>query len=436
MTGTASSGLANARLILCLTFLSAAVFFASCGHKNGDSSQDGFDAGSDGNNDDGTDSDEDDAGSDTDTGTFITDAGPWDWEDQPDGEDCGPGCAQLTFGTEFRFREWDIWDKQLVFSSVSREKDRAIYVVNWAERKQLKVPNVHPQHPIETFASAAFSPAISRETVIYVLSIYDSIPRRHELVRLDLKNRIQEVFWSRRNPNDSDSTLYELPDELDVFNLRLVSRAACGNPQVRNLCAFEFPVSASGAQTLIDHDYYGKYNTLWEDRLVFLDIRDDVWNINSYDFTKREFIPVTNDSEIQHLPRVQGNRVAYLDFRLSEGGPVGSWAGVVVFVKDLTTGQTVQVNQPGAVVGYPDIFGETVVWQDYRHCDDPYDKEDFENVEIYGYNLKTNKEFRVTNLPGRPKQTPRIWGDKVFVDMHKKDGGNAIYMFDLPAGQK
>jgi len=35
------------------------------------------------------------------------------------------------------------------------------------------------------------------------------------------------------------------------------------------------------------------------------------------------------------------------------------------------------------------------------------------------------------NLTNRPKTMPRIWGDKIFVDM-SKNGGNAIYMFELP----
>ena len=34
------------------------------------------------------------------------------------------------------------------------------------------------------------------------------------------------------------------------------------------------------------------------------------------------------------------------------------------------------------------------------------------------------------SIPGRPKTMPRIWGDKVFVDMEKGDG-SGIFMFDL-----
>ena len=53
-------------------------------------------------------------------------------------------------------------------------------------------------------------------------------------------------------------------------------------------------------------------------------------------------------------------------------------------------------------------------------------------MEIYGYDVATETEARITELPGRPKAHPRIWGDRVFVDMQTLAGGNAIFMFDLP----
>ena len=60
----------------------------------------------------------------------------------------------------------------------------------------------------------------------------------------------------------------------------------------------------------------------------------------------------------------------------------------------------------------------------------------FTAAEIWGYNLTTETEFQVTNLPGRIKQTPRIWEDKVFVHMSIASGGDGIFVFDLPDGAK
>lgn len=50
--------------------------------------------------------------------------------------------------------------------------------------------------------------------------------------------------------------------------------------------------------------------------------------------------------------------------------------------------------------------------------------------EIWGHDLVSGVDFQITNLPGRAKTTPRIWGDKVYVHMCTTTGG---YMFDIPA---
>ncbi|MFO8070654.1 MAG: hypothetical protein R6V85_02155, partial [Polyangia bacterium] len=82
---------------------------------------------------------------------------------------------------------------------------------------------------------------------------------------------------------------------------------------------------------------------------------------------------------------------------------------------------------------YPDVHGENIIWLDYRACDNPNNVNNFSCAEIWGYNLSTEQEFQVTDLPGRAKQTPRVWGDKVYVHMMKEDPSeDAIYRFDLP----
>ena len=84
----------------------------------------------------------------------------------------------------------------------------------------------------------------------------------------------------------------------------------------------------------------------------------------------------------------------------------------------------------------PDIYDNIIIWADYRDSANPNDVDSFSGVQIWGYNIDTATEFQITNIPDRPKTMPRIWGDKVFVDMQKTTGGSAIYMFPLPDGAK
>jgi beta propeller repeat protein len=103
------------------------------------------------------------------------------------------------------------------------------------------------------------------------------------------------------------------------------------------------------------------------------------------------------------------------------------------FLKDLSTGETTQITSGETLAANPDIHDDIVVWMDYRACDNPNNKNDHQNIEIWGYDLSTETEFQITDLPGWPKGFPRIWKDKVYVHMFRELAkGDAIYEFDLP----
>ena len=175
-----------------------------------------------------------------------------------------------------------------------------------------------------------------------------------------------------------------------------------------------------------------RYSAIWGNNLVCTDTTDTPDDITAYDLDTKQPFPVTDDNDYQIFPRIHGDRVVWQDFRLGEGEPTGSWEHCAIFMNDLSSDEVTQVTDGAAIAAYPDVHGDVVVWQDYRHCDDPQDKSDFDNVEIYGYNLANEIEARITDLPGRPKVHPRVWGDRVFVDMQTLEAGNAIFVFDLP----
>jgi beta propeller repeat protein len=80
---------------------------------------------------------------------------------------------------------------------------------------------------------------------------------------------------------------------------------------------------------------------------------------------------------------------------------------------------------------FPDIFGNLVVWEDWRNADDPHDINAFGmNVDIYMLDLETRVEQQVTSLPG-PERNPRIWGHRVFFVAQDLIGQDAVFMVDL-----
>jgi Tol biopolymer transport system component len=201
------------------------------------------------------------------------------------------------------------------------------------------------------------------------------------------------------------------------------------------LCTFD--METPGTYQEIAPHQYGDYNSMWGDVVVWTTGLADNSDIRGYDFSTGAFIEITDDTTSQLDPRIHGTRVVYMDLKLGTSGPMGDWNHAAIFMHDLATHETTQITSGEWIAAEPDIHENIVVWADSRACANPNDKNDFANVEIWGYNLDTGTEFQITNLPGRPKAMPRIWGDKVFVHMYKTTPGqNAIYMFDLPPAAK
>ncbi|MFO8070636.1 MAG: hypothetical protein R6V85_02065 [Polyangia bacterium] len=377
----------------------------------------------DGGPDSGGDMDSD---IDTGTGTYKTDAGPWDWEDLPPGEDCGPGCEQIAITEHIEPREWDVWDDHLVFMELSTKR---IQVIDTEEKKGLSIPDVYPDHPIIPGQNGTHSPVIFDSSVVYYLWILETGFERISYVHTDLQNFTQEIIWETDESPEGPSWI----PEFDVYDSRIASDSggSCGGASsVLAACLREQPWPSEG-EPLNDCSFG---ISVWGNRIVCIDTTSPPDDITAYDLDTKQPFPITDDDEYQIFPRIHEDLVVWQDFRLGAGEPTGSWEHCAIFVKDLGTGDTTQITDGAAIAAYPDVHGDVVVWQDYRHCDDPQDKNDFDNVEIYGYNLATETEARITSLPGRPKVHPRVWGDRVFVDMQTLEGGNAIFVFDLPDG--
>ncbi len=72
----------------------------------------------------------------------------------------------------------------------------------------------------------------------------------------------------------------------------------------------------------------------------------------------------------------------------------------------------------------PAIYGDIVVWRDYRNV----------NGDIYGYNLKTKQEFQITTDPAEQYDSV-IYGDIVVWYDHR-NGNTDIYGYNLKTKQE
>jgi beta propeller repeat protein len=248
------------------------------------------------------------------------------------------------------------------------------------------------------------------------------IPGAISFVHADFSKKEQTVIWEGEQGSSGPAWV----PYFDAYDQRLVSEGGYDCPSGK--CFRQSPWTANAVD--VYNCTFGL--SIWGDRLVCMTQNNPPDDILAYDLTTMQTFPVTDDDDYQIWPRIHEDRVVWQDFRLGSGEPAGSWEHSAIFTKDLSTGDVRQITDGTAIASYPDVHGDRIVWTDYRHCNDPQNVNEFSNVEVYGYNISTQTEFRVTNLPGRAKSLPRIWGERVFVTMMTLDGGSGIYMFDLP----
>lgn len=213
----------------------------------------------------------------------------------------------------------------------------------------------------------------------------------------------------------------------DAYGSRIVAAGGCGSYEHRELCLFD--AGSPGEASVVIAEQYGLENSMWGDIVVW---QTGTWDIQAWDFLRGELIRITDDEPDQCGPRIQDGRVVYQDLSLGTSSCFGNWANAAVIVYEMETGARVRLTNGEWIAAIPDVFGDIVIWADYRNCSNPNNKDSFYDVEIWGHDMVSGVDFQITDLPGRAKTTPRIWGDKVYTHMYTTTGGSAIYMFDVP----
>ena len=119
-----------------------------------------------------------------------------------------------------------------------------------------------------------------------------------------------------------------------------------------------------------------------------------------------------DNSAVGH-PAVSGDTAVWVDYAVP--------GGYALMGQHLPTRETFVIAQPGLSLNYPDIDGRYVVWSDGRNSEDVLD------LDIWGYDLLTGKEFPIYEGPGDqkfpsisgnlvvwqsyiPGETARVWG--------------------------
>jgi beta propeller repeat protein len=208
---------------------------------------------------------------------------------------------------------------------------------------------------------------------------------------------------------------------------------------------------------------------IYEDKIVYIDNRSGNDDVYLYNLTTMVETPICTDPAIQLSPAIYDDKIVWMDYRngfytdvymydlststeipiaihSSHWQPSFSGGGYVsihedrivwmdyrngnadIYMYDLSTSTETQITTNSRDQGFPDIYGDVIVWQDNRNSPTPLDP-DTETEDIYMYNIVTGIESAVSTAPDRLETQPAIYDDKI-VWCKSWD----IYMYDVSAG--
>jgi TolB protein len=131
---------------------------------------------------------------------------------------------------------------------------------------------------------------------------------------------------------------------------------------------------------------------------------------------------ITTNSADQKHPAIYGDRIVWTDYRNGDG-----YSNSDIYMYDLSTSTETQITTSGSAYS-PDIYDDIIVWTDERNG----------NGDIYMYNLSTSTETQITTNNSW-QYGPVIYDDKiVWIDERDADESHGdayvssnIYMYDL-----
>ena len=141
-------------------------------------------------------------------------------------------------------------------------------------------------------------------------------------------------------------------------------------------------------------------------------------DIYAYDTVSKQEFPIVTAPDLQTDPAIYGNVVVWQDYRNAKDS---NDYNADIYGYDLSTKKEFPVTTAASRQARPTIAGNLVAWADYRN--EP-DQANGVNSDIYGYDLASRQEFPVFLGPGT-QDAPTIGGTTVAYETNPDPKGKA-----------
>ncbi|MBI5408654.1 MAG: fibronectin type III domain-containing protein [Nitrospirae bacterium] len=200
-------------------------------------------------------------------------------------------------------------------------------------------------------------------------------------------------FQLGTNPSNPDTDGDGVNDKDDAFPL---------NPE-------DTRDSDAGELRITTDPFDQRYPAISGNRIVWLDRRNDKWDIYMYDKAAKVEIRVTTDSSDPWSPAISGDYIVWEDYRDGYGD---------IYMYDISTGVESRLSTSATSKYNPAISGNRIVWTDYRS-------------DLYMYDISTSVEAQIA--ANTYAYDPAISGSRI-VWMDYRTGNAEIYMYDILTG--
>jgi beta propeller repeat protein len=389
------------------------------------------DADTDSDSDSDSDSDTETADSGVDGGSdqCLPSTGALKWQPLPQGEDCGAGCRRLTFGdmrpeyavdgdfvaTERVVKNEGPYEKWLALI-IDTKRDCTTEYQYFFEGQATQNSSIHLDPDVlekkVVYSVGASIGANSKSGILLIDAVSGKTTMATEI---ESSTTAPAYLWKLSLSSESIAYAHRVGPRTDyIYSLKLFDRAT-GNTT-------EF---ASGIERVFDVGLSGD-NVIWRDGT-------SIATVFLHDFKTGETKNISPLDTAQIQPNIDGKRVVWADNRESAIAPWDymSVDHADIYLYDIDAGTETRLTDGAWIQKEPDIFGDIVVWQDHRNCDEPQNRYDFSNIDIWMHDLKTGKQQPVTTREGS-QEAPLISGTNVvYYEFLPEEGHGALFLQDI-----
>jgi beta propeller repeat protein len=279
------------------------------------------------------------------------------------------------------------------------------------------------------------SPAIYEDRIIWTekgaIFLYN--------ISTSTETQVVPYYWGWEG--ETESGAYYNRDPF-IYGDRIVCEA---ESESGNYYVYVYDLSNSTSQTIgFTDEAYAP--AIYEDRVVWENIPggtpfsgDENHDIYMYNLSTSTETRITTNSSNQGDPAIYGDRIVWTDKRnvvtLEDMSDIYMYDLSTSTETRITTakedqmaeGTETRITTNEGEQEYPAIYGDRIVWRDWRNGNE----HDFENGDIYMYDISTSTETRITSNESC-QVNPAVYKDRIVWADDRNGGENwDIYMYNL-----